>query len=66
MTAAVHELDAGALALKLAAVHTYRSQLDGLVKFAGRQLTDLETLGYEWCGLQPSLVREGDSAAPRH
>jgi len=65
MTTAVHELDAGALALKLAAVHAYRSQLDGLVEFAGRQLTDPETLGYEVVWTTPSPAREGGSAASR-
>jgi len=65
MTTAVHELDAGALALKLAAVHAYRSQLDGLEEFAGRQLTDPETLGYEVVWTTSSPAREGGSAASR-
>jgi hypothetical protein len=43
----VHPLDAEAHERKLAAVRMYRSQLRGLEEFAGRPLTDRDTLGYE-------------------
>jgi hypothetical protein len=47
MASAVHELDVRAHARKLEAVRAYHTQLQGLAEFAGRPLTDHETLGYE-------------------
>jgi hypothetical protein len=43
----VHELDPDSHARKLDAVGVYVTQLQGLVEFGGRPLTDRETLGYE-------------------
>jgi hypothetical protein len=65
MVRTVHELDAEALARKLAAVKTYRTQLHGLVELAGRPLTDRETLGFEVVWATPAPARAGDRAAPR-
>lgn len=47
MAASVHELDAGAHALKVDAVNAYVTQLGGLVEFTGRPLADRDVLGYE-------------------
>jgi LmbE family N-acetylglucosaminyl deacetylase len=43
----VHALDPHCHARKLEAVRAYVTQLEGLVGFVGRPLTDRETLGYE-------------------
>jgi GlcNAc-PI de-N-acetylase len=43
----VHTLDPHCHARKLEAVRAYVTQLEGLVEFVGRPLTDRETLGYE-------------------
>jgi LmbE family N-acetylglucosaminyl deacetylase len=69
MAPTVHVLGAKAHSLKLEAVHTYATQLQGLVEFAGRPLTDRETLGYEVVWKLPSAttgspVPAGDRAAP--
>jgi LmbE family N-acetylglucosaminyl deacetylase len=47
MAAAVHELDRSSHARKMEAVHTYRTQLEGLAELTGRGLADRELLGYE-------------------
>jgi LmbE family N-acetylglucosaminyl deacetylase len=54
----VHALDAEAHERKLAAVKMYRTQLQGLEEFAGRPLTDRETLGYEvdWATAAPTAA----------
>jgi hypothetical protein len=69
MAPTVHVLGAEAHSLKLKAVHAYATQLRGLVEFAGRPLTDRDTLGYEVLWTLPSAttgspVPEGDRAAP--
>ena len=70
MAPTVHVLGAEARSRKLEAVHRYATQLQGLVEFAGRPLTDRETLGYEVVWTLPSVttgspVPAGDRAAPR-
>jgi LmbE family N-acetylglucosaminyl deacetylase len=69
MAPSVHVLDAEANALKVQAVHAYATQVQGLVEFAGRPLTDRKTLGYEVTWALPnatvSPVAESDRAAPR-
>ena len=47
VTPTMHRLDPAARARKISAVRLYRTQLQGLAEFAGRPLTDPETLGYE-------------------
>jgi GlcNAc-PI de-N-acetylase len=63
LTPTIHALDAEAHERKLAAVKMYRTQLQGLEEFAGRPLTDRETLGYEvdWATASPTAAahREG-------
>jgi hypothetical protein len=57
MAPVVHELDAVAHGRKLAAVHAYDTQLQGLAELAGRPLTDRETLGYEVVWKLPSAAK---------
>ena len=72
MPCEVHELDPHSHARKLEAVHAYVTQLQGLVEFGGRPLTDRETLGYEvvWTlpaptPATPSPARARRRATPR-
>jgi hypothetical protein len=65
-----HELDAHSHARKLEAVRAYVTQLQGLVEFGGRPLTDRNTLGYEVVWKLPiteagSSVPAGRRAVPR-
>ncbi len=66
----VHELDPHSYARKLEAVHSYVTQLQGLVEFGGRPLTDRETLGFEVVWMLPSAAtplppRTTRGASPR-
>jgi LmbE family N-acetylglucosaminyl deacetylase len=70
MSRAVHHLDPHSIARKCEAVQAYVTQLDGLVEFTGRPLTDRESLGYEvlWklrTPATPSRGLESSRAAPR-
>jgi hypothetical protein len=62
----VHQLDAHSHARKLKAVHSYVSQLTGLVELGGRALTDRETLGYELIWKLPTARRPSLAPASRH
>jgi hypothetical protein len=64
-TPTVHRLDAAAHARKLSAVRMYGTQLQALTEYAGRPLTDLETLGYEVAWATTPLARAARRAA-RH
>jgi LmbE family N-acetylglucosaminyl deacetylase len=66
MPCEVHALDPHSHARKLEAVHSYVTQLQGLLKFGGRPLTDRETLGFEvvWM-LPPAATRSPASALRR-
>jgi LmbE family N-acetylglucosaminyl deacetylase len=66
----VHVLDPRCHARKLEAVRAYVTQLEGLVEFVGRPLTDRETLGYEvvWnlpATATPSTARARRRVTPR-
>ena len=66
----VHQLDPRSHARKLEAVHSYVTQLRGLVEFGGRPLSDRKTLGYEVVWKLPitaarSSVHASRCAAPR-
>jgi LmbE family N-acetylglucosaminyl deacetylase len=65
----VHELDSHSHARKLDALQAYVTQFQALAEFAGRPLTDRETLGYEVVWTLPaaathSPAREGRPASP--
>jgi LmbE family N-acetylglucosaminyl deacetylase len=70
MVPTVHELDRSAHARKMEAVHTYRTQLEGLAELAGGRLADRELLGYEvvWalpCAATASPTPAGSDKALR-
>jgi LmbE family N-acetylglucosaminyl deacetylase len=65
LTPSVHSLDSEAHARKLAAVQTYRTQVEALAEFVGRPLTDREALGYEVAWATTSVPRAVRRAAWR-
>jgi LmbE family N-acetylglucosaminyl deacetylase len=70
MSREVHKLDPHSRARKFEAVSAYVTQLDGLVEFTGRAVTDPESLGYEvlWklpTPATPLPARGSSCATPR-
>jgi hypothetical protein len=61
----VHELDPHRHARKLEAVRAYVTQLQGLVEFVGRPLTNRETLGYEVVWKLPTTATPSTARARR-
>jgi hypothetical protein len=65
MTPAVHRLDRAAHARKLEALRAYHTQLEALAEFAGRPLSDRETLGYEVTWSLPGGAKAEPASADR-